>query len=94
MNTKNSLPRFTAVSSLIGSKVNSSSVNEGSYVVNKSDIITQAGCFSYSRCDGVFKRCTTCCIEAATGGSIRIRCSPERSCGLCGIDQGHSNWNL
>ena len=94
MNTKKILPGFTAISALIESKVNSSSVNERSYLPNKSDIITQAGCFSYSRCNGVFKRCTTCCIEAAAGESIRIRCSPERPCGLCGIDPGHSNWNL
>jgi hypothetical protein len=86
MINNNKMPGFNAEVSLNGLTDSKGSFAENRFEINKSDLIVQAGCFTYSRCQGVFRKCTTCCVEAAAGGTIRTYCYPERVCGLCGID--------
>lgn len=92
MINKNNMPGFNAEFSINWPTASNDSFAENMFESNKSDLIVQAGCFTYSRCHGVFRRCTTCCVEAAAGGSIRTYCYPERLCGVCGIDTNLISW--
>lgn len=80
----NRLPGFTASSSLVIG-LTKGSVNDSQHLSNGTAVIVQADCFTYSRCNGVFKMCTTCCVEAAAGGTIETHCYPSHICGLCGV---------
>jgi hypothetical protein len=83
MKSKNNLPGFSAAASLFGASEGIDFVESGWYGRNKLAITAQAVCFTQSNCNGIFKICTTCCIEAVAGGTIDHYCYPSRICGVC-----------